>query len=73
MGQGMSIMMVCCLMISVLISLVCGIIGIMAWVELRSFMKSTHKVEFVPLEQPDQMPALKKELYRDQDLNEYDI
>jgi len=65
------ILMVCCL-ISVLISLVCGIIGVAAWVELRSFMKSTHKVEFVPLDN-DPMPALKKELYRDQDLNEYEI
>jgi len=42
----------------------------MAWVELKSFMKSTHKVEFVPMESG---PAAKQEPLRDQDLNEYGI
>ena len=56
------------------INLICCIItvtvGIMAWVELKSFMKSTHKVEFVPM---DNGPAVKNEPLRDQDLNEYDL
>jgi len=56
------------------INLICCIItvtvGIMAWVELKSFMKSTHKVEFVPMESG---PAAKQEPLRDQDLNEYGI
>lgn len=69
--MDMMILMACCLMISVLLSIVVGVIGVLAWIELRSFMKSTHKVEFVPMEEP--VPALKKELYRDQDLTEYDI
>lgn len=67
----MTILMACCLMISVILSIVVGLIGVLAWIELRSFMKSTHKVEFVPMEEP--VPALKKEHYRDQDLAEYDI
>jgi hypothetical protein len=33
-------------------------------------MKSTHKVEFVPL---DQGPELKKELKQDDELEKYDI
>lgn len=41
-----------------------------AWVELKSFMKSTHKIEYVPL---GDAPTLKSEPLRDQDLNEFDI
>jgi hypothetical protein len=39
------------------------IIGIAAFVELRSFMKSTHKVEFVPLSnQESKQPTFDDEL-----------
>lgn len=43
-----------------------------AWIELRSFMKSTHKVEYLPFD-PTETPKLKKEPLRDEDLNEYDL
>lgn len=36
--------------VSLIISVFSGIMGVMAFIELRSFMKSTHKVEFVPLD-----------------------
>lgn len=36
--------------VSFLLSLISMIIGIIALIELRSFMKSTHKVEFVPFD-----------------------
>jgi len=42
-----------------------------AWVELKSFMKSTHKVEYLPFDPTT--PPLKKEPLRDEDLNEYDL
>lgn len=38
-----------CSMVSLIIAVISGIIGIVAFIELRSFMKSTHKVEFVPI------------------------
>lgn len=57
-----------------LINVICMIVSIIvagsAWVELRSFMKSTHKIEYVPL---SDAPALKREPLRDQDLNEFDL
>jgi hypothetical protein len=57
-----------------LINVICMLVSITvagsAWVELRSFMKSTHKIEYVPL---GDSPALKHEPLRDQDLNEFDI
>lgn len=57
-------------LINVILCMVVSTVGILAWVELKSFMKSTHKVEYVPFE--PEVP-LKKEIMRDQDLNEYDI
>jgi len=35
---------------SFVLALISMIIGIIALIELRSFMKSTHKVEFVPFD-----------------------
>jgi hypothetical protein len=43
--------------------------GIAAFVELRSFMKSTHKVEFVPLDNGQ----MSKPIGRDKELEEYGI
>ncbi len=48
--MDLEILIVGLVIISVLISLVTGLIGVFAFIELRSFMKSTHKVEFVPLD-----------------------
>jgi hypothetical protein len=36
--------------VSFLLSLISMVIGIFAFIELRSFMKSTHKIEFLPLD-----------------------
>jgi len=36
--------------VSFVLALISMIIGIIALIELRSFMKSTHKVEFVPFD-----------------------
>ncbi len=53
-----------CMIISVVafvISIIVGIIGIMAFVELRSFMKSTHKVQFVPFDGQENSPTQSNE------------
>jgi hypothetical protein len=36
--------------VSFLLSMISMVIGIFAFIELRSFMKSTHKIEFLPLD-----------------------
>ena len=46
----MEILIVGITIISVLVSFFTGLIAISAWIELRSFMKSTHKIEYVPFE-----------------------
>ena len=56
--------------VSLLIALVSLPITVFALIELRSFMKSTHKVEFVPYD--DAIP-LKKELKQDDTLEKYDL
>ena len=56
--------------VSFILSLVSMIIGIIALVELRSFMKSTHKVEFVPL---DSGIAAKKEPSVNDELKNYGL
>lgn len=66
----MQILIASYMMISFMMNLVVGVIGIFAFIELRSFMKSTHKVEFIPL---DHKAEPGKEPLRDQDLNEYDL
>jgi len=58
-------------LINLIMCLVVGAVGVYAWVELKSFMKSTHNVQFLPLE--TSQPPLKHEPLRDQDLNEYDL
>jgi hypothetical protein len=54
-------------MVSFILSVISIVIGIIAFIELRSFMKSTHKVEFVPLD-PNQVggkePNINDELKR---------
>lgn len=55
--------------VSIILSLISMIIGIFAFIELRSFMKSTHKVEFVPFDGP----ALKKEPSVDDELKKYGL
>jgi hypothetical protein len=52
-------------------SIIATIIGIFAFIELRSFMKSTHKVDFVPFD-PSEIP-LKKEPKSNDELEKYDL
>ena len=56
--------------VSFVLSLISMIIGIIALIELRSFMKSTHKVEFVPL---DAGIAAKREPSVDDELKKYGL
>ena len=56
--------------VSLILSLVSMVIGILALIELRSFMKSTHKVEFVPLD-PNQITG--KEPNMDDELKRYGL
>lgn len=56
--------------VSFILSLISMVIGIIALIELRSFMKSTHKVEFVPL---DSGIAAKKEPTIDDELKRYGL
>lgn len=62
----------CLTLINLILCIATGSIGIAAWIELKSFMKSTHKVEFLPFD-PKEEVALKKEPLRDDDLNEFGI
>jgi len=56
--------------VSFILSLLSMIIGILAFIELRSFMKSTHKVEFIPL---DAGISAKKEPSVDDELKRYGL
>lgn len=56
--------------VSFLLSLISMVIGIIALIELRSFMKSTHKVEFIPL---DSGIEAKKEPSVDEELKKYGL
>ena len=66
----MQILTIILSMVSFILSLVFGIISFFAWVELKSFMKSTHKVEFIPL---DAGIAAKKEPNVDDELKRYGL
>jgi hypothetical protein len=57
-------------MVSLILSLISMAIGILALIELRSFMKSTHKVEFVPL---DHNATTGKEPRMDDELKKYGL
>ena len=46
----METLTVICSMVSFVLAFISMLIGIVALIELRSFMKSTHKVEFVPMQ-----------------------
>lgn len=54
-----------------IISIIVGAIGLYAWIELKTFMKSTHRIEYVPLDTANVGPT--KEPMRDQDLNEFEL
>jgi uncharacterized membrane protein len=56
--------------VSAILSVLSMIIGIIALIELRSFMKSTHKVEFVPL---DHNATAGKEPGMDDELKKYGL
>ena len=69
----MEVLIVGIAIISVLISLVTGAIAVFAWIELKSFMKSTHKIEYIPFE-PELDKAGKEKPVKEMDpLKEYGI
>lgn len=51
----MTALMIGIMTFSAIVSIASTIVAIYAWVELKSFMKSTHKIEYVPF-----MPELDK-------------
>ena len=65
----MEILTLICSMVSFIISIISLIMGIVAFVELRSFMKSTHKVQFVPMDNT----AKTNDVNRDTELEEFGI
>lgn len=67
--MAMDILIISFTVISFVLSIISMLIGIFAFVELRSFMKSTHKVEFVPF---DEVP-LKKEPKLNDELEQYGL
>jgi cytochrome c oxidase subunit IV len=56
--------------VSFVLSIISGVIGFFALVELKSFMRSTHKVEFIPL---DAGIIAKKEPHVDEELKRYGL
>lgn len=66
----MDILTITLSMVSFVLTIISLPFTIFALVELRSFMKSTHKVEFVPV--GDSIP-LKKELRQDDELEKFDL
>lgn len=59
----MEILTVICSISAFMISLISLVMGIVAFIELRAFMKSTHKVEFVPMVDPKaKAPTFDEEL-----------
>lgn len=69
----MEVLIVGIAIISVLISLCTGTIAVMAWIELRSFMKSTHKIEYVPFEPVLDKSGKEKEIKETDPLKDYGI
>lgn len=59
--------------ISVLISLVTGTIAVYAWIELKSFMKSTHKIEYIPFEPELDKSGKEKPVKESDPLKDYGI
>ena len=43
-------LMIGILTFSALVSIVSSAVALYAWIELKSFMKSTHKIEYIPFE-----------------------
>ena len=59
-NQLMTIMIIGLTIINIICCIAtCGV-GVYAWLELKSFMKSTHKVEFVPFDPLEQELERKK-------------
>ena len=69
----MEAMMIGVMTVSVLISIVASVVAIYAWVELKSFMKSTHKIEYIPFEPPVGKDGKPKPLEESDPLKEWGI
>mgnify|MGYP006377615727 CR=1 FL=1 len=69
----MEILIVGIAIISVITSLTTGVIGVFAWIELKSFMKSTHKIEYIPFEPELDKKGNPKEIKESDPLKQYGI
>lgn len=69
----MEILIVGIAIISVITNLAVGAIGIFAWIELKSFMKSTHKIEYIPFEPELDKTGKPKPVKESDPLKEYGI
>jgi hypothetical protein len=69
----MEILIVGIAIISVMTNLAVGAIGIYAWIELKSFMKSTHKIEYIPFEPVIDKNGKEKPVKESDPLKEYGI
>ena len=59
-NQLMTVMMIGLTIINIICCIATCAVGVYAWIELKSFMKSTHKVEFVPFDPLEQERDKKK-------------
>lgn len=71
MGISTVIFTISIAVIALILSVICLIATIFALIELRSFNKSTHKIEWVPLDAPN--TPVGKEPMNDDVLKQYDL
>ena len=69
----MTAMMIGVMTVSVLVSIIASVVAFCAWVELKSFMKSTHKIEYIPFEPPVGKDGKPKSVESVDPLKEYGI
>lgn len=69
----MEVLIVGMMIINVMLNLAVAAIGIFAWIELKSFMKSTHKIEYVPFQPELDKTGKEKPVKESDPLKEYGI
>lgn len=57
----MEILIIVCSILAILISLPAIAIAVYTLIELKAFKKSTHKIEYMPIPEPDLSPRKNKE------------
>lgn len=69
----MEVMMIGVMIVNSVVSVIASVVAIYAWVELKSFMKSTHKIEYIPFEPPVGKDGKPKPLEESDPLKEWGI